>query len=42
MVDNRLLRAVRPGNRPRFGDRDRHRSPDVLVHCATVSEWRAR
>ena len=40
MVDNRLLCAVRPGNRPRFADRDRNRPPDELVHSATLPERR--
>ncbi len=40
--DNRLFCAVRPGDRPRFDDSDRNSSPDVLVHCATVSEGRTR
>jgi hypothetical protein len=41
MVDNHLLWAVRPGNRPRFDDCDRNRPPDELVHCATLLEGQA-
>ena len=41
LADNRLLCAIRPGNRPRFDDPDRNNSPDVLVHGATLLEGRA-
>lgn len=37
-VDNCLLCAIRPGNRPSFADCDRNRLPDELVHGATLPE----